>query len=474
MATENKKEHYCKPRDLYLKALMERAQIYQFTGHYDLSLEDWKTLRYATKEPRYRYEYYRGLSVLYERMGRFKSSATHLKKALLLCKRYPGLLNNAMIQCMQIRLMLEIGDYIGVIKLGLELLRRKEVKSLPENILCRLLTNIGNAYLSLGKYEEARHFFLRARSRHKRSNNLEGLSVTENNLTLVYWKKGDYHKALEYNRSALAIRNRIGHRYGASATLNNLGLINDEMGRYQEALSYYQKALDIFRELNDIYGMTIALSNIGSIYSEINGDVDKAVDYYKRSVELSRLTGDTYSVVVGLIELAEMYWYKKRYAIYEQLIKKAGRLIESIHSEEMKISYTLSLIKIYIIKRNCSKLPFMIKKLIKQISVSKNHLLRFETITSIINLLYEHQMSSFLPKIDCYVKEIEKGLNSVESPLKRAKILRGIVKYYLSIGNRHRANMHYRQWKTIVQKFKINAQKSEIDKIGTLFKILTD
>ncbi|MEO0185295.1 MAG: tetratricopeptide repeat protein [candidate division WOR-3 bacterium] len=466
MVTENKKNYYRESRDLYLKALTERAQIYEFTGNYDSSHKDWKTLQYVTKEPQYRYEYYRGLSVLYERLGRFKSAAILLKKALLLCKRYPNLLDKAMAQSIRTRLMLEKGDYLNVIRTGRSLLNKKNIKTLPDNNLNRLLTNIGNAYMAIGKYEEALHFFLKARHRYKRINNLEGLSITENNLTLIYWKRGDYHKALEYSCSALAIRNKIGHRYGVSATLNNLGLINDEMGRYEEALSYYKRALEIFRELNDIHGMTIALSNIGSIYSEVDGDVNKALGYYRRSLELSRLTGDTYSVVEAIIELAEMHWCKKNYRIFEQMLRNAGRLIKSIHSEELNTVYLISLIKMYARKKLRSKLAILINRLIRQISISKNRLLCFEAIASLINLMYDENLSCPVPRIDYYTEQMATRLKSVQSPLKRAKILRALVKYYLYIGDNRRATMYYRLWETVVNKFRIKAHNPEINKIG--------
>ncbi|MGB9720116.1 MAG: tetratricopeptide repeat protein [bacterium] len=472
LITEKNKSQHRRLRDLYLKALMERARIFQFTGNYTLSYRDWKTLRCATKEPKYRYEYYRGLSVLHEHVGRFHSSAVSLEKALVLCKRHPELVNKAMIKSMQIRLMLEKGDHLRVISSGCKLLNKKDVKSLAVTDLSRLLTNIGNAYLSIGNYDQACLYFLRARNHYKRINNLEGLSTTENNLALVYWKKGDYRKALGYSRSALAIRTRIGHRYGISATLNNLGLINDEMGRYEEALSYYEKALGIFKELNDTYGMTIALSNIGSIYGEVNGDLNKAIGYYKRSLELSRLTGDTYCLVEAMFDLAEMHWCNKDYMVYEQIVRSVGRLIKSIHSEELNIVYTLMVIKMYVRKKLRSKVASLVRRLIRQASFSKNYLLHSEAIASIVNLMYDQQMFFSLPEIDHCVKEIEKRLGTVESPLRRSKILRGLVKYYLLTGNRSNAVRYYRLWKNTAHKFKIKAQNLEIDKIGAEQRII--
>lgn len=467
------------PRKLYLRALVGRARIYQFTGDYIRSQKDWETLRRLAHDPQHVYEYYQGLSSLYERRGQFRPAYAWLKKAIYLCRRHPGMINEKMVKNNQIHLLIEKGEYARALKLGRSLLRQikpgKPVRGSDRNFLpardrAKLLTSIGNAHLALGNYDQARDFFLRARRLNCQQNNLEGLSVTDNNLTLVYWKKGNYQKALACSQDALAVRERIGHRYGISATLNNLGLINDEMGNYQIALQYYERALDIFRQLNDIYGMTIALTNIGSIYSEVEGNMTKAMSYYRHSLELVRQTGDAYGEIEAMLTMADMHYQQRDWSTFEDLVTSAGRLLRSVASEELTVTYYLALIRMYTRRQKYEQRRTMMRRLIRFLAHSADELLRFETVAALIDFLHKEPAGVSWKEIGGLVREIEKKFKIVESPLKRAKILRGLVKYHLATGDRRRAARHFRQWADTAPRYGIKAHFPEIEHIRPILR----
>ncbi len=121
----------------------------------------------------------------------------------------------------------------------------------------------------------------------------------------------------------------------------------------------------------------------------------------------------------------------------------------------------ISVIKIYMGKKPRSKVAVLVQKLIKQISVSKNHWLCLETIAAIINLIYDQQTFFYLSKMCGYVKAMEAKLTTVASPLRGSKILRRLVKYHLLTGNKSHAARYYCLWKTTIHKFKIKAQNLE-------------
>jgi len=452
------------PKDLYLQALINRAHVLQFTGHYPQARQDWQSVDQATKDPKYRFEYYQGISSLYERIGKFRKAFALIEQAIRLCRRHRGLVHAHVLQRIQVHLLLEKEDYPAAVKLGEEILRRRE-RELGSEERTRLYTSIGTAYLSMGFYGQALDYYMKTRRLNHRLNYSEGISVADNNLALVYWKMGDYQKALKHSREALNVREKIGYMYGISASLNNLGLINDEMGNYDEALKYYEKALAAFKRLNDIYGMNIVLTNIGSIHHEIRGDVNKAFGCHLRSLELARKSGDRYGEIEGLLAMTDMHWLRREKPAYGQAIDAIGRLLGSVRSEELEVHYLLALVKWRAWQKDRRHQDRAIRTLLAALKRSRNRLLVMECTAVFINICHTFNLAEWVRSISSGVEEIEKKLGTIESPLKRTKILRALVKYHLLLTDRTRAAGSFRQWEQSARKYGIRAEQKDIDRL---------
>jgi tetratricopeptide (TPR) repeat protein len=452
------------PKDLYLQALINRAHVLQFTGHYPQARQDWQSVDQATRDPKYRFEYYQGISSLYERIGKFRKAFALIEQAIRLCRRHPRLVRPHVLQHVQVSLLIEKDDFPAAVKLGEDLLRRWN-RALTNRTRARLYTSLGTAHLAMGSYGRALDYYLKTRRLNQRVNYLDGISVADNNLALVYWKMGDYQKALEHSRAALEVREKIGYMFGISASLNNLGLINDELGNYDEALKYYEKALAAFKRLNDIYGITIALTNIGSIYHEIRGDVNRAFACHLRSLELARRSGDRYGEIEGLLIMTEMYWCQQNRRAYGQAIDAIAPLIKDVRSEELDVRYFLARIKLHAWQRNRSLRDRAIRALLKTLNRSRNRLLVMESIAVFINICHDFSLAEWAPSVTSRVEEIEKKLGTIESPLKRTKILRALVKYHLLMTDRTRATGYFRQWAQSARQYGIKAEQKDIDRL---------
>jgi tetratricopeptide (TPR) repeat protein len=466
-------------KDLYLRALNGRAKVLQFTGQYQRSIEDFRGIKKNTRDPLYLFEYYRGISSVHERRGQFRKAIAFIEKALRLSRRCRGSLNEALLRNIKIYLMIQKGDNARALKYGYSILRqdrrtRNDSSSrtvYQDREKAGLFIRIGNAYQALEKFKKALHFFLQARKMHLRANYPEGVSVADNNLTLAYWKIGNYKKALQHGREALAVREKIGHVHGISSTLNNLGLINDEMGNYREALYFYEKALANFIRLNDIYGMTIALTNIGSIHHEILGDLDTAFDHYLKCLNLVRKTGDLYGEIEGLLAMAEMYWRRKDLRAFFKTIMTLNQLIPRIKSGELKTNFLLLQIKLQAWRKNNSLRDKNAGELIKTLKRSKNDLLIFEGIAAFIDIVYMFNLDDWLDDISPQVREMARQLRKIESPLKRTKILRALVKYHLLAKDRAQAAKYFRAWEASSTRYGIKAEAEEIAILRSKIKV---
>jgi tetratricopeptide (TPR) repeat protein len=466
-------------RDLYLRALISRAKVLQFTGQYQRSIEDFRGIKKNTRDPLYLFEYYRGVSSVHERRGQFRKAIAFIEKALRLSRRCRGSLNEALLRNIKIYLMIQKGDNSRAIKYGYSILRqaRRNRNDYPSRAIFQyrekagLFIRMGNAYQALGNYKKALYFFLQARKMHLRANYSEGVSAADNNLTLAYWKIGNYKKALQHGREALAVREKIGHVFGISSTLNNLGLINDEMGNYREALQFYEKALANFIRLNDIYGMTIAFTNIGSIHHEILGDLDTAFDHYLKCLNLVRKTGDLYGEIEGLLAMAEMYWRRKDQRAFVKTIKTLDQLIPRIKSEELKTNFLLLQIKLQVWRKNNALRDKNAEELIKTLKRSKNDLLIFEGIAAFIDVAYMFNLDDWLDDISPQVREMVRQFKKIESPLKRTKILRALVKYHLLANDRARAAKYFRDWEASSLRYGIKAEAEEIARLRSKIQV---
>ncbi len=457
-------KHTKSAKDLYLQALINRAHVLQFTGQYPRAQDDWQAVVRATRDPKYRFEYYQGISSLYERTGKVRKAFVLIEQAIRLCHRHRGLIRPHALQRIQVHLFLEKEDYPKALELGKRILHRWR-RELTNEERTRLYTSMGTAYLSMGSYGRALDYYLRTKRLNQRLNHLEGISVADNNLTLTYWKMGDYQKALRHCREALAVREKIGYVFGVAATLNNLGLINDEMGNYEEALKYYEKALAAFKRLNDIYGMNIALTNIGSIYHEIHGDANRAFGCHVRSLDLARQSGDRYGEIEGLLAMTDMYWLRKEKRAYGQAVDAIGRLIAGLHSEELEVHYLLARIKLHAWQKNRALRDRAIRALLAAFDRSRNRLMVMECSAVFMDICHTFRLLEWLPAIADRAREIKEGWSKIESPLKRTKILRALVKYHLLAVDRTRAVEYFRQWEQIARKYGIKAEQKDIDRL---------
>ena len=115
----------------------------------------------------------------------------------------------------------------------------------------RTLSNLGNAYRGLGRFEEA---------------------------------IGCYEKSL-------AIFRETGDRYGEGRTLRNLGDAYRELRRFEEAIGCYEESLAIYRESGERHGEGTTLSNLGNAYWDL-GQPDRAAGYWRDAAAAMRNAGD--------------------------------------------------------------------------------------------------------------------------------------------------------------------------------------
>jgi len=128
-----------------------------------------------------------------------------------------------------------------------------------------VLLNLGNAYYSLSKNDDALKNYdaiLKLTKKVSEKDAREGEASALGNIGLILKAKGDLDNALKYHQDALKIDQEIGYKQGEASALGNIGLIYSDKGDLDNALKYFQDALKILDKFNLIYGRDIILNAI--------------------------------------------------------------------------------------------------------------------------------------------------------------------------------------------------------------------
>lgn len=214
----------------------------------------------------------------------------------------------------------------------------------------RTLTNIGDVYSMLSKYDLALESYEKAlairRSAGDRTGEIEALNdvayahiylvhnekalelltqalqtleagpsepqnnrrmaQTLNNIGEAHYGLSDVQKALGYFNRALALWTAVGDRSGLALAHINLGYCFYDSGDIENALSHYQQALSFRQAIDDRRGEALARTAIGGVNSFL-GEHQLALDSHNEAMKLFRVIGDHLGEAAALNGIGRAY-----------------------------------------------------------------------------------------------------------------------------------------------------------------------
>jgi tetratricopeptide (TPR) repeat protein len=168
------------------------------------------------------------------------------------------------------------------------------------------LSSLGNAYDSLGEYQQAIDYHQQHLTISREIGSRQWEAISLGNLGNPYRSLGQYHQAINYHQQSLTLSREIGSRQGEAISLGNLGNAYFSLGQYQQAIDYCQQSLAIEREIADRQGEAISLGNLGNAYFCL-GQYQQAIDYQQQSLTLSREIGFRQGEAISLGNLGNAY-----------------------------------------------------------------------------------------------------------------------------------------------------------------------
>jgi tetratricopeptide (TPR) repeat protein len=157
-----------------------------------------------------------------------------------------------------------------------------------------------------GRYEVAIEHYTRAAALARAGGWEAGEGIVLTNLGMAYVWLGRLPEAADCWQRRLDLATRTGHAAGAAATLGNLGLVYQVQGELDRAAEYHTRAVKLHREQGNRQNEAIGLANLAEIY-HLMGRLDAAYDHLVDALAMHREVGDRGAEAESLRILAAVW-----------------------------------------------------------------------------------------------------------------------------------------------------------------------
>ena len=195
------------------------------------------------------------------------------------------------------------------------------------------LLNIGIIYDFSGDQNKAIQYYNKAREIGKKYNYKEIVSAASYNL--------NNHNDTTYNSLEIALRNleddkKTGSLYNITLSYNNVGVIYCNLDSLQKALKFYHTSLGFAKKYNFEQLILLIYYNLGELYADTSGilNLDSAKYYLKKGIILSEKLNRKDDKFDFLNILQQVYAYEGKYYKAYKTVLEMEKLHQKVHSKQ--------------------------------------------------------------------------------------------------------------------------------------------
>lgn len=174
------------------------------------------------------------------------------------------------------------------------------------------LKGLGNAYNSIGNYDESIKYFKKCLQISQQHNQKQFLAKALGGLGNVYCNRGNYRNGINYLKKSLVILREIKDQAGEARVLGNLGAASIYLEKYQEAIDYYNQSLKILEKIDDINQQVTIIVNLITIYTELK-KYSVAYDYAQKYFRDFKNFGTRQDEQGAWLNLGNLYYFLAKY-----------------------------------------------------------------------------------------------------------------------------------------------------------------
>jgi tetratricopeptide (TPR) repeat protein len=234
----------------------------------------------------------------------------------------------------------------------------------PESVeLARLYEDVAHMLRRMGQVTEALTWAEKALRLAEKSNALEAVADSCNELAVEYGSIGDRKKSLEYANRALKIA--LDNNYLETAVWA-YGKVGDWLPQeeYEKRIDAYEKGFALAKKIGDISQYAYLQCSLASEYM-FRGEMDKAITLMEEALAVAKKSGDITYIPWYLLDLEEAYrrlgeWDKSE-QYYKEAVDAARNQNEFITDARSRLRFAL----LHIDKEEYNKAKELLEEAIK-------------------------------------------------------------------------------------------------------------
>ncbi|MFX0123483.1 MAG: tetratricopeptide repeat protein [Candidatus Hodarchaeota archaeon] len=210
----------------------------------------------------------------------------------------------------------------------------EEAYKLAENNkgLSKIYHNVGNVYIFLNRFKEAKKFHLKALQAAKQEESLDAIASSHLNIGSMFYQNGQVDQALSHFEKARELFEEIQDIPSLAATYHNLGEIYLLRQDYNAAIKNSSKAESFYDDQKNIIGQRLALITLARSLKATES-LDRAIKIYNQIIKL-KPTEDIF------LELGECYLKSNQLEDAKKVFEKiSGSPTSSLHSVGYSLDY---------------------------------------------------------------------------------------------------------------------------------------
>ncbi len=170
----------------------------------------------------------------------------------------------------------------------------------------KTLDGLAKLYRFQGKFTEALYLWQQALTIQQELNDRLGEAISLHQLSIIYKGLGDLNQALQFSQNSIEIDREIGNRREEATSLYQLSMIQQALGDLNKALALCQQAIEIDKEIGNQQGEAISLHQLSIIYYELE-DLNQALNLSRQTIEIFKEIGDCEGEAASFLQLSMIY-----------------------------------------------------------------------------------------------------------------------------------------------------------------------
>jgi len=199
-----------------------------------------------------------------------------------------------------------------------------------ERGIMRSYGQLGNAFNTMDKYDEAIESYLNGLRIAEKRNDIFRQSTFNHNIGLLYLKLHQFNKAEEYILATIEIDKKLGDRTNIAISYNSLGSIYYQQGNKTQAKKHFIEALKYVDKNNTVIEVASIYANLGAITRD-EGRYHQSKEFFQTAIEIFLKHESPFNAAKNYVSLADL---ERKYKKYVEAIKnyeEAVKLVPDLH-----------------------------------------------------------------------------------------------------------------------------------------------